>query len=814
MPLAIRRLIRLQIREHPQMATSSKEESSLYTRRFSAGAIALVGLGLTILAPGLLMFAGGIYLIALGGSWYFASAGFGLLISGTLIAWRRPAGAAIYMLVFAGTVAWALWEVGFAFWPLVSRLFAPAVLALPVLLLLPAFRCRIRPVSLATAYALAAAIALALGATLYTAFQPLPLATADSAPEPVPGAAVGAIAGADWPYYGRTPSGTRFAPPNQITPQNVAGLKVAWTYKTGDIPHGPEGHVVTPLHVGGMLYGCTHTSRLFALDADTGEERWRFDPKAHGNFFPRCRGVSYHDAAASPEAGAPGAACMRRIISTTVDARLAAVDALNGAPCTDFGNNGIVDLRIGMGEVKPGFYFPTSAPTVVRNLVVVGGLVRDNQETNEPSGVIRAFDVRTGALVWAWDLGNPAITGLPPEGQTYSRGTPNVWSTPAFDEALGLIYLPTGNATPDFWGGQRTEAAEQHSSSVVALDIATGRERWRFQTVHHDLWDYDVPSQPALYDVPNGQGGTIPALIQTTKRGQIFLLDRREGTPIAEVEERPVPQSGVADDRTAPTQPYSVGMPAIGTEPLSEARMWGATLLDQLVCRIGFRQVRYDGDFTPPNDTPGLFYPGWTGGMNWGSSSVAENLGYLIVNDIRMAVVNRLIPRAEYDAAAARGDLHEGSAAQRGTPWGLQQDRFLSPLGIPCQLPPYGTITAIDLSTRQIVWSMPFGTVEDTGTLGIPMRLRIPVGLPTLGGPVTTASGLVFMAGTQDHYIRALDVRTGRELWKGRLPVGGETTPMTYVSPRSGRQFVVISAGGNRSTSVRGDYIVAFALPK
>ncbi|WP_454869657.1 membrane-bound PQQ-dependent dehydrogenase, glucose/quinate/shikimate family [Pseudomonas putida] len=611
--------------------------------------------------------------------------------------------------------------------------------------------------------------------------------------------------------------GTRHAALEQITPDTVAGLRVAWTYRTGEIPEGRQGHVVTPLHVNGILYGCTQSSKLFALNADTGEEIWRFDPKAAtNNVYPRCRGVSYYDDAANTtESSAQNASslCMPRIIATTVDARIIAVDAMTGAPCTHFGDGGSVSLRVGMGEQNQELYFPTAAPTVVLNLVVVGGLVWDNQKVGEPSGVVRAFDAHTGALVWAWDLGNPAITRLPPEGGTYSAGTPNVWSTPAFDDALGLIYLPTGNATPDFWGGHRTAADERYSSSIVALDIATGREKWRFQTVRHDIWDYDVPSQPALYDVPDGQGGTIPALIQTTKRGQIFMLDRRTGTPIAKVEDRAVPQGGVADDWTAPTQPYSVGMPSIGTEPLSEQRMWGLTPLDQLICRIDFRRSRYEGEFTPPSEQLTLQYPSWLGGMNWGSVTIAENLGYLVVNDTRVATWSRMIPRQAYDKGMSNGG-HEGNAPQLGTPWGIEQGRFLSPLGVPCQQPPYGTISAIDLATRQLVWSMPLGTAEETGPLGIATHLPMPVGMPTRGGPISTSAGLVFMAGTQDFAIRALDVRTGKELWKGKVPVGAEATPMTYLSPRSGRQFVVVSAGGNSATTEKGDYVVAFALPK
>lgn len=800
------------------------EQSTQPRRRFSEarspGKTALIALGLVIAVFGLVMLIGGIQLIAVGGSWYFALAGVGMVFSGVLLARRRSIGLMLYLVIVAATAAWAVSDAGFQFWPLFSRLFMLVALAVPLLLLASALRDDIRPLPRRGAYTLAALLTLGLAATLYSAFQPRTLVPVAITPPPTPGHAVGAVVAGDWPHYGRTPSGTRFAPLAQITPQNVSNLRVAWTYRTGEIPRPEkgEGFVVTPLHVNGLIYGCTQSNRLFALDGDTGQERWTFDARGKGNNRPRCRGVGYHDASISGEhAGAVGApqttaVCSRRIISTTVDARMVAVDALTGVPCAGFGNNGVVDLGMGMGEIKPGFYFPTAAPTIVRNLVIVGGLVWDNAEVGEPSGVVRAFDVSTGALVWAWDLGNPEITTSPPEGQGYTRGTPNVWSTPAYDDALGLVYLPTGNATPDFWGGNRSKPAEEYSSAIVALDIATGRGRWRFQTVHHDIWDNDVPSQPALYDVPDGHGGTVPALIQTTKTGQIFMLDRRTGSPIAEVQERAVPQGTVADDWTSPTQPFSVGMPAIGTEPLNEGRMWGITPLDQLACRIGFRKARYEGQFTPPSERTTIHYPGWFGGMNWGSVSIAENLGYLVVNDIRLPVTTRLISRAEYDASNRGPGRESAGAAQLGTPWGLEQGSFFSPLGIPCQEPPYGTLTAIDLATRKIAWQIPLGTVEDTGPLGIRTHMAMPIGMPTRGGPVTTSSGIIFMAGTQDYYLRAIDVRTGHELWKGRLPVGAETTPMTYVSPRSDRQFVVISAGGTEASKEMGDYVVAFAL--
>jgi len=770
----------------------------------------LILFGIVLVIIGLPMIVGGIQLIGLGGSWYYAIAGAGLVVAGILYAMRRLTGLWVFLLVFLGTVAWALWEAGLTFWPQVPRLVAPAVIGVFALLftpLFPAFRGRKRG-----PFAVAALLVAGLAATAFYAFVPHGV-TRKAPPQAAVGVPPAAASATDWRSYGRTPAGTRYAPIDQINRDNVNGLEVAWTFQSGDVADKGSEDQNTPLQVGDTVYTCSPRNVVHALNAETGAVRWKFDPKAQSPLWQRCRGVSYYEPAQQP-GEQPATACAARIVMTTIDARLIQLDAKTGEPCADFGVGGTVDLKSGMGEVKPGFYFQTSAPTVMRDLVMVGGWVFDNVETNEPSGAVRAFNARTGELVWAWDLGNPAITKLPPAGESYTRGTPNVWSTPAYDEALGLVYLPTGNATPDFFGAHRSKAAEDYTASVVALDMDTGRERWKFQTVHHDLWDYDVPAQPALYDVPDGKGGKVPALIQITKRGQIFMLDRRDGKPIATVEERAVPQTGgVPEDFLSPTQPYSTGMPEIGTEPFTEARMWGATPLDQLYCRIEFRNMRYEGEFTPPGLTRSILFPGFYGGMNWGSAAIDESRGLLIVNDIRMPQFIELVPREATDNAGASA-AHEGLSQQKGTPYGALKNGFMSPLGVPCHQPPYGTMTAVDLAARQIVWQVPMGTLQDSGPLGIKTGLQLPVGMPTLGGPTATAGGLVFYAGTQDYYLRAIDVETGEELWKGRLPVGAQATPMTYVSPESGRQFVVVSAGGARQSLDRGDWIVAYALPK
>jgi quinate dehydrogenase (quinone) len=801
------------------------------TLRHTGSRLAFLIFGGLLLLLGIVLAAGGVQLTLLGGSWYYLIAGVALAVSGLLYLWRKPAAAWLYALVFIGTVLWALWEVGLSFWPLVPRLAPVLVLALFASLLLPALRDgQGRGVS----RALSAALALVLVAGGIAMFFPHGQITGSAQ---APGAAKDATASA-WQYYGRTPKGTRYAPEAQIDRENVDSLQVAWTFRTGDPANPFSENQNTPIQIADTLYLCTPMNKVFALDADTGKEKWSYDPKpADTKTWNRCRGVGYYDpavvnrsllqrvaadagveATVSPVAATPAVAantCARRIVLTTIDARLMELDADTGKPCEDFGQGGVVDLKVGMGEIKPAYYFPTSMPTVVQDLVIVGGWVFDGRAVDEPSGVLRAFNANSGELVWAWDLGNPAITKLPPEGGTYTRGTPNVWSTPAFDEALGLIYVPTGNQEPDFWGAHRSPAADEFSSSIVALELASGRVRWKFQTTHHDLWDYDVPAQPALVDVPDGKGGTVPAVVQATKRGQLFMLDRRDGTPLAEVQEKPVPQGQQQGERLSPTQPYSVGMPSIGAEPLAEKGMWGATFLDQLACRIAFRKLRYEGEFTPPTTKRTLLYPGYYGGMNWGSLSINEDKGYLFVNDIRMPQVVQLIPREGLDESKMPAGHGVGSVyPMEGTPYVVEHKSLVSPLGIPCHSPPWGTFSMIDLNTRKLVWQRPAGTVKDAVVSGVKAGMPIPLGMPTLGGAVNTASGLVFYAGTQDYYLRAMDMATGKDLWKGRLPVGAQATPMTYISPKSGRQYVVVSAGGARQSPDRGDYVIAYALPE
>ena len=772
--------------------------------------------GAVIVAAGLFFVVGGGYLAWLGGSLYFVVAGLVLIASGVQIMRARLSGAALFGVALLGTAIWAVWDAGLAFWPLVSRLFAMAVGGVVVALSVPLLTRGTSGRRLG--YLSLVVLGIGVVATAVSAFFPKSVVAPTesvAAATPVDKSALLP----DWSAWGGNVAGTRFGALDDITPANISSLAVAWTAHTGELPKstgsGAEDQN-TPIQIGDSLYVCTAYGTVISFDVDTGTEKWRYAAGGTVPSWQRCRGLGYYDeTVAQRVTQQPDGSVFdpsispRRIFIPTVDARLIALDAETGKPATNFGKQGIVDLKDGMGEVKPGYYQQTSTPLVAANLVIVGGRVADNNETQEPPGVVRAFDAVSGQLVWAWDPGNEAVTREPLSAEGYTRGTPNVWAAMSFDAKLGLVYLPTGNATPDFWAGERTAQDDKYSSSIVAVNVATGRPVWNFQTVHHDLWDFDVPAQPVLYDIRNADGTTTPALLQVSKTGMIFVLNRETGKPLTEVVEKPVPQGHVEGERYSPTQPYSVGMPMLGNGTLVESDMWGATPFDQLLCRISFKEMRHEGVFTPPGLDPSLQMPGSLGGMNWGSVSVDPTTNLMFVNDMRLGLANYLIPRPEVKGG---NGIEMGVVPQLGTPFGAMRQRFLSQLGIPCQLPPFGTLSAISITSHKLVWQVPVGTVKDTGPLGIKMGLPIPIGMPTLGPTLATQSGLVFFAGTQDYYLRAFDSHTGKEIWKSRLPVGSQGGPMTYRSPKTGKQYVVITAGGARQSPDRGDYVIAYAL--
>lgn len=771
------------------------------------------------------LFAGG-YLATLGGSLYFALAGIAMLVAGVLL-WRgRPGGAWLYALTLLASAAWAIADAGWDFWPLFSRLFALGMLGLLVALVYPA----LPPVRGRGAFAVAAVLAVALLAAVGGMFVPHPtVAASGSGPGLMP--VDPAQAQKNWEHYGNTNGGSRFAALDQINRGNVGQLQVAWTYRTGDVAlsdgNGAEDQT-TPLQVGERLYLCTPHNNLIALDVDTGKQLWKKEINAKSSVWQRCRGLAYFDAAAplqqpgvagatpvAPVALPAGANCQRRLLTNTIDARLIAVDADTGEFCQGFGQNGQVDLKAGLGDAPDPFYQLTSPPLMAGTTVVVGGRVADNVQADMPGGVIRGFDVVSGQMRWAFDPGNPTDKQAPAPGKTYARSTPNSWAPMSYDAALNTVYLPMGSSSTDLYGAERTALDHKYGASVLAVDATTGQEKWVYQTVHNDLWDFDLPMQPSFIDFAKSDGSTVPALVIGAKTGQLFVLDRATGQPLTEVKEQPVKAANIPGEPYALTQPRSVGMPQIGNQTLTESDMWGATPFDQLLCRIAFKKMRHEGLFTAPGTDVSLSFPGSLGGMNWGGISTDPVHGFIFVNDMRLGLWIQMIPSANRGAASSGGEAVNtgmGAVPLKGTPYAVNKNRFLSVAGIPCQAPPFGTLTAIDMKTRQIAWQVPVGTVQDTGPLGIRMHLPIPIGMPTLGGTLSTQGGLVFIAGTQDYYLRAFDSSNGKEAWKARLPVGSQGGPMTYQSPRTGRQYVVVTAGGARQSPDRGDYVVAYAL--
>lgn len=833
---------------------------------------------------GLPIAAGGLWLITLGGSWYYLPAGIGLLLTAYFLFRREVAAIWTYIIVFAATVIWALWEAGLDGWAQVPRLIAPTVVLLLVLTTLPVLRGSTRRFGSGMAAAMVT-LAGALGAigvaqhSVDSAFaqeaeQPAetdpegtPPAAAPSGPasettpaepadpadpaapaapvvpvvptepteatEPVePEAPVASYValetGVDWPAYGGTHKATRYSPLTQITPDNVGQLEQIWEFRTGDLPENDEpfGNQNTPVKVGDRLYLCSALNRISALDAATGTEHWTYDPQTSIDaigYNASCRGLVYFEDPTADQTEL----CATRVVNLTHDARMIALDTETGQLCADFGNGGIVNLLEGIGDTAPGFYAPTSPPTLVRDVLVVGSQVSDGQTREAPSGVIRGYSAVTGELEWAWDMGRPGETGLPPEGEIYTPGTPNMWTIASGDDELGLVYMPMGNSAVDYWGGDRSDAENTYSTAIVALDVETGEVRWHYQTVHYDVWDYDLGGQGTLVDFPTPEG-PVPAIVMPSKQAQFYILNRETGEPLVNIEERPAPQGGVEPDRLSPTQPYVTDFPNLLKPTITEADMWGTTPLDQLWCRIQFRQASYEGVYTPPTvDQPWIQFPGYNGGTDWGGVAIDPEKGIMIANYNNMPNYNQLVPREEVDAlgvlpitdpnydADAGGGSHGSISPQAQTPYGIRVNAgWRVPFtGLLCAQPPYGGIAAIDLNTREVLWDRPFGTARKNGPFGIPSMLPLEIGTPNNGGGVITATGLFFIGAATDDILRAIDIETGEEVWQTILPAGGQATPMTYEA--NGRQIVVINAGGHdfMETPI-GDYFIAYALPQ
>lgn len=545
-----------------------------------------------VLIIGLALTVGGVWLLTLGGSAYYLVAGLALLLSAGLLWAKRSAAQWVMALVLIATLAWSLYEAGLNFWQLEPRLVMPAVLG--ILLLLPWVRRKLFPLARAANLSLAVAVVATMAVLAFAATRQVGIAGSADFTAQVADAHDTSVPDSDWHYYGRTAHGDRYSPLDQINAGNVQNLQLAWRMRTGDVMRPGEdqggtdaGHEFnfedTPIKVDDTVYVCTGHSWVEAIDASTGKLKWKFDPNAdtRPDVYLACRGVSYYKAPAGTVTG-----CPERIIAPVLDARMMALNAQTGQLCRDFGDNGYVSLKQYLGNVPAGYHFVTSPPMVVNDRLILGGWIYDNRATFEPSGAVRAFNPLSGELIWAWDVGHDSQNWKPGPDDQLTRGTPNAWGVFTADPKLGLVYLPTGNATPDYFGGKRRPFDEKYNSSTVALDIETGAPRWRFQNVHHDLWDFDVPVGPSLVDLPGPDGQSVPALVQTTKRGEFFVLNRVTGQPITPVEEKNVPQGAVPGDHTSPTQPFSVGMPSLAPQDLTEHSLWGATPIDQMMCRI------------------------------------------------------------------------------------------------------------------------------------------------------------------------------------------------------------------------------------
>src|SRR5579864_3269590 len=615
-----------------------------------------------------------------------------------------------------------------------------------------------------------------------------------------------------WPYYGNDAGGMRYSPLTQINRDNVSKLKVAWVFHTGEMQENSgnkkrSGFETTPILVDGTLYITTPFNRVIALDPATGKQRWAYDPLIdrtldYGDGLVNRGASTWLDS--SRGAGQP---CRRRIFESTQDARLISLDAATGKPCADFGNGGQISLRDVPGYIR-GWYHMTSPPAVIDDLVVVGSAIDDNHRVDMPAGVVRAFDARSGALRWSWDPipRNAPDADSPNLANTWRIGAANAWSIMTVDQERDLVFVPTGSASPDYYGGRRL-GNNKWANSVVALHAKTGKIAWGFQLLHHDLWDYDTASPPLLATLTR-DGKQIPAVIQGNKTGLLFVLNRDTGEPIFPVEERAVPQSDVPGEVASPTQPFPLAPPALVPQRLTADEAWGPTPEDRETCRNWIKSYRNEGIYTPPSIQGTLAVPGNLGGMTWSGYAFDPQRSLLLVNTNNIAARVRLIPRDKVQSENEDGDY----GPQSGSPYAMLRRFLQSPSDLPCSAPPWGTLAAVDMTEGKIRWQVPLGSMQDFGGAH---ASPVPPGSISLGGPIVTAGGLIFIAGTTDSAIRGFDVETGKELWKWKLPASGNATPMTYALGANGKQYLVIAAGGHPKITEESlsDALVAFTLP-
>ncbi len=616
--------------------------------------------------------------------------------------------------------------------------------------------------------------------------------------------------------------GTKHVDLDQITPDNVHDLVEAWTFHTGDLGQGFENREysfqTSPVLWNRSLYFSTSAGLAIAIDAASGRELWRFDaqiPRQDTDYSEHAsRGVTlWHAAVGSDDGG-----CSHRVFLPTRAGTMAALDALTGKPCPDFGKAGVVDLRASalpeQSEIELGVgdYGITSPPVVFGDLIIVGSAIGDNRAVALERGVVRAIKARTGEEVWRFD----PIPRQPDdrasatwEGESARRtGAANAWAPLSVDVSMGLVFVPTSSPSPDFYGGERL-GDNRYANSIVALNALTGQVAWHQQLVHHDVWDYDVPAQPVLMEL-DVRGEPVPAVLVATKTGMLFSFRRDNGVPIHGMEERIVPASDVPGERLSPTQPFSSIPALVSQKALNADDAFGLVYLDRMACADVLTSMRTEGIYTPPSLKGSIMNPGWAGGMNWGGVAVDPDRQIAIANVNQLPGLVRLIPRESAQAMIDSGELEDWDLARmQGTPYMMARRIFLSPLGLPCTQPPWGKLVAVDLRASTILWERPLGTVEDLAPAIVP---NFEWGMPNIGGPLVTASGLIFIGAAVEHAFRAFDMKNGKELWKARLPTSANATPVSYEI--DGVQFVVVAAGGHGGLgTARGDGLHAFRLP-